>query len=260
MSAIKDHRFLKTVMLSFFRKEIARLDLPRESAAQPVAERAPDSYRILRDHTEHHQKLVELFETRQTWAFNFALVLYAAAFAPLGNIVQLMGSPQASTTPFQVPVVAYTILIGYTVVLPALVLPVCFLYCDVSVFCAALNAGGLRYLRDAYRKASIPVPGNLDPGARAFEWLHMRDVDIDIDWIANWRVFLFFVAPLLGLLIAGIYLSEAWSDTHRLLKFGALIGLMISFAALVLTWRASRKTWDAREKARGEPFDYDIGR
>jgi hypothetical protein len=104
---------------------------------------------------ETYLKLVDLFETRQTWAFNFAFVTYVACFGALGAIV----SDVKDHTGVALLAVAFG--------LPLLIYPLFCLYVDVSAYCAALHSGNRKHLEDR----STGRTGPLDPQARAYDWL-----------------------------------------------------------------------------------------
>src|ERR1700733_6032138 len=102
---------------------------------------------LVRHHFEHYIKLLELFETRQTWTFNFAILVYAAAIAGCGTLMEKAllpafqkpkGSPEGD-----VSVAAFCVLCS--VVLPLVILPLCYLFVDVSIYCAAMNMGYREY-------------------------------------------------------------------------------------------------------------------
>ena len=213
------------------------------------------TFQVLRNHFEHFLKLLDLFETRQTWAFNFTVIVYVSAIAAVGPLLEHL-VPTKMHSGIEILISMCAGVVVYSIVVPILILPLCFLYSDVSVYCAALNEGNINFLHEAYKRLSVQVQGSTDPGALAFNWLNDPGRDarerLDIDRVANCRVMLFFVAPLFGMLLSGavtIGFLSRYGVPVPLLGV-SISGLVISMIALLVTYLTCRKTWKARTLAR----------
>jgi hypothetical protein len=197
---------------------------------------------ILKEYRGHHLKLLDLFETRQTWAFNFALIVYASA---LGSLTTLCDKP---TSPTLVAIIILVISLG----LPLLILPICFLYVDVSVYCAALNVGNIRNWKKQiapYVKGLPEDVRNLDAGSVALQWLDEVEAGKlgTLHWVANLRMMLFFIAPLTGSVVSLYILATGMKAG----VFSALpkLGLFISLSSLAMTFVACHRSWRIRRLA-----------
>jgi len=191
----------------------------------------------LRAYYDHYMKLLDLFETRQTWAFNFALVVYAGAVTAAGGLSDKLVGHRAAAA-----------VLTLSVALPLLVLPVCLLYVDVSVYCAALNLGNLEnWTKLLCAKGASPDKFNLDPGSLAFGWLKPKELGV-LHWIAHLRMLLFFVAPVAGL-VAVVASCVCRAPVPRVLSW---VGAVVSSAALAGTSIAFRTNIKIRTRAHEE--------
>jgi hypothetical protein len=210
------------------------------------------AFAIIERQHEHYLKLLDVFETRQTWAFNFATLLYTGAFTVFGVLIDKMYKPDKGWAPEYHVVAASVVMLS--VALPILMLPLCFLYSDVSVFCAALTEGNLPYISENYQALLKRAPEYVPPGVRAFRWLKRHEMSIE--WVANLRVSLFYIAPVGGLVVACyvLWLRLYHSDTFgaALLLNAATIGIAVSSGALVLTFWACTKTISTRKMAHSD--------
>ena len=123
---------------------------------------------------KHFLTLVDLFETRQTWTFNFAILVYVGGFTALAPLLEKVVIPairSGGRTPEGNLAIGASSII-YSIALPLIMLPLCYLYVDVSVFCAALNAGLLPQFREKLQQFGGLDFG--DPGLRAIEWIEMQ--------------------------------------------------------------------------------------
>ena len=190
-----------------------------------------DLNEIFRAYREHYLKLLDLFETRQTWAFNFALLVYGAACAALSQLGDAI---------WKKPCAPLVIILA--IGLPILVLPICLLFADVTVYCAALNAGALQHWRrqgESFR--SYLVGGrllDLDPGSNAFEWLEGEHLVGSLHWIANSRFLLFFIAPVVGLAVSvssvfGWHCVSAFPSRFSVLCLSASLVSLLAFIATI---------------------------
>ena len=192
----------------------------------------------------HYLKLLELFETRQTWAFNFGLIVYGAAFSAIGPI---FGQQSVPLPPGDGAVLR---IIVFSFALPILILATFCLYADVSIYCAALNVANTKYHRGIH-------VGFQDPGELAVDWLNGRPAGND--WPAKMRMLLFAFAPAVGVLVsavscAGIGRAPAGDMVTSVV---ALCGVGTSLTTGILTailWRrVERARKDAKTVAQGAP-------
>lgn len=200
---------------------------------------------------EHFLKLLDLFETRQTWAFNFAMLVYTTAFAIFGVLIDKMYKPEHGWQPESHMLAAGAVVLS--IALPILMLPLCFLYCDVSVFCAALTEGNVPFINKSFQALDINTPHYVPPGVLAFRWLRRRPNKLSIEWVANLRVTLFYIAPLSGIVASGYILFRGFAYGtvfhETFLHNTAVTGLLISAGALAATFLACAKTLKARKLA-----------
>jgi hypothetical protein len=126
---------------------------------------------------DHYLKLMEVFETRQTWVFNFAIILYIGAFATSGPLLEHIIKPAiegfrqtGNVTPYLDILMLVSVGL-YSLLLPALTVPLCYLYVDVSIFGAALSAGTLPTIEERFGS------GYKDPGGLAFNWIDKMNLE-----------------------------------------------------------------------------------
>ena len=204
-----------------------------------MPEQLPD---VVRLHFDHYMKLLELFETRQTWTFNFAVGVYTVAFAGCGSLIEKAILPAFLKTgpSVEADVSVGSLAIIFSIALPLLLLPLCYLFVDVSIYCAALNSGSTIF-NQCFREAGLDVS---DPRILAYRWL--MDKDIKLHPVANRRTLLFLLAPIFGVLIAlmGIVYSTFY---WRPWPLGvSLLGAVIASISLWLTVLAYHTNTRAR--------------
>ena len=89
---------------------------------------------VVKVHFDHYMKLLDLFETRQTWTFNFAVGVYTVAIAACGSLVEKAILPAflKAGVSVEADVSVGSIALIFSIALPLVMLPRCYLFVDVS--------------------------------------------------------------------------------------------------------------------------------
>lgn len=186
-------------------------------------------------------KDLELFETRQTWTFNFAVAVYALAIGGLGPAVGAAFVPAVKAAPSaEADVTVASLAAIFSIILPMVMLPLCYLFVDVSVYCAALNGGYLKFNRK-FEEFGL---ADSDPALRAFKWLKANK--LDIHKTANRRTYLFLLAPIWGCFVALLGLFYSYHFRRGWPYSVAGPGLAISALALFSSGVAYQRNAKAR--------------
>ena len=227
--------------------------LAPQNEAPPSNENAESAW--AKNQFEHYLKLIDVFETRQTWVFNFAILVYIGAMSASGPVLEHIVQPAldafaagklaagSAKAPFLDSLV-FTCVGLYSVLLPLLMLPLCYLYIDVSIFGSALNATTLPAIcRNEY----------IDPGGLALNWIKKAGFrKLDIQRFAHGRTALFLLAPVSGLVVAaaGIILGALYRESSwwpQAVIGASVCGFVISAVALIETQVARQQAREARD-------------
>jgi hypothetical protein len=207
--------------------------------AQPLTE-------FVRLHFDHYMKLLDLFETRQTWTFNFAVGVYAIAIPAAGFLVDKAALALKGGVSDETDVIVGLAALTFSIALPLLMLSLGSLFVDVSVYCAALNVGSNNFYRK-FTAGGLPLELN-DPAFEAYQW--MGEQKMDLRSIAKRRHLLFFLAPIFGVVVGGMGLLLYSARYGRLWPLVTLVpGAVTSFISLWFTWCAYRTDQRARTAA-----------
>jgi hypothetical protein len=193
----------------------------------------------------HYMKLLELFENRQTTAFNFALLVYGGAVATYGALsdkIMLPALRQGMGTP-EADLAATTAVAIFSIVVPLFILPLCLLYSDVSIYCAALNVGNLTSMKEFGAEGVVLA----DPAIFAHRWLKKNSLEIDA--VANGRSILFWISPIAGLILSALGALYCAVSGHVWSLIVVVPGFAVSGATLYWTSRADRMIRKARNRS-----------